>query len=151
MPQTAGYEIAYLAGVFDGEGCASIAGRRQPRLSVEMSDLDVVERFQAAFGGAIYGPRTRGTNKPIWQWYMTGGAAATAAVAKQLIGFVGERRKAKLAQLIELGITPSEVTREKILAMKADLGWTQGQIADRLGIHQSTVSKYVAGKNGVLV
>jgi hypothetical protein len=49
-------EIAWAAGLFDGEGTATICGG-QRRLAVKMADEESVRRFHAAIGvGKVYGP-----------------------------------------------------------------------------------------------
>lgn len=42
-------EAAWLAGLFEGEGCISLAGTRV-QLSIAMTDRDVVERFVSMVG-----------------------------------------------------------------------------------------------------
>lgn len=58
--------LAWAAGLFDGEGCSTLAGRRykgepspwvQPRLSIAQCDPEVLEKFQSIFGvGTISKP-----------------------------------------------------------------------------------------------
>lgn len=49
-------EIAWLAGLLDGEGCFdfhmnSKSGRKFPRIRIQMKDLDVIKRVKDVMGG----------------------------------------------------------------------------------------------------
>ena len=72
-------EIAWAAGLFEGEGSISRFGRSGKfdlRVSLNMTDEDVVRRFDAIVdGGKVYGPYSsyRG-HKPIWSWVAHGDA-----------------------------------------------------------------------------
>jgi hypothetical protein len=72
--------IEWAAGLFEGEGSIVLAtsGKKRKdgtrattgRLTIGMTDLDVLERFHAAVGGrgSLNGPYDRGENKPIYYW-----------------------------------------------------------------------------------
>ena len=68
-------DIAYIAGLFDGEGCISmrayVDGGRIPRLIVQtqISYLPILEKYQAIFGGHIH-HAIRFTNKPLYNWHI---------------------------------------------------------------------------------
>jgi hypothetical protein len=72
-------EIAWAAGLFEGEGAISRHGRSGKfdlRVSLNMTDEDVVRRFDAIVDrGKIYGPYSsyRG-HKPVWNWVALGDA-----------------------------------------------------------------------------
>ena len=81
---------AYLAGVFDGEGCVLVSRVKTksrinpvafaPQLTVVMSDPTPVQRFQLEYGGNIRLCAQRGpTLKPLWRWYINGQGALAAA------------------------------------------------------------------------
>lgn len=82
-------ELAYLAGVFDGEGCAAAytskvsAGIYYPFLSVSMTDLVALKMFQAAFGGTIKTRDSHAKRNPKhkiqYEWKVRAGNAANAA------------------------------------------------------------------------
>jgi hypothetical protein len=66
-------EIAWAAGLFEGEGCIGLGGPWRPRevrLWVVSTDLDVLERFAAiAACGSITPKRDRASRrKPCWAW-----------------------------------------------------------------------------------
>lgn len=99
-------ELAFLAGVFEGEGCAThtrdsrtkeITGRF--RLSVSMTDEDVVKRFYNFFRvGRLGGPYETG-HKPRYTWTVDTQDDA-ASVAYMLYPFLGIRRQERLFGLI---------------------------------------------------
>lgn len=69
VPET---EIAWAAGFYDGEGCATLyrkKGNAAVRLIVVQRERELLERFQDAVGGLgkfYYNARVR---YPIWQWH----------------------------------------------------------------------------------
>lgn len=75
MNEPTGEEIAWAAGLFEGEGCISNAGKRSVPLTINSTDRDVLERFQEIVGcGGIYAIRRReqkAHHKEIWQWQVT--------------------------------------------------------------------------------
>ncbi len=78
-------ELAYLAGLFDGEGCINInhhkpqTGKRTEqhtlRCQVLMTDKDSVELFHKMFFGSVsyYPPKTK--IKASWKWVVTSNQA----------------------------------------------------------------------------
>ena len=97
-------ELGWLAGIFDGEGCLSLArttGKRIDRwvASVAMSDEDVVLTFLQRVGiGTVTGPYTRSdkpNNKPLWKWQIAAQEDVLNFCA--LLGpHMGTRRMAKM-------------------------------------------------------
>ena len=70
-------DLAYLAGIFDGEGSISIArverkGRKNPRyqLAVSLSICTpyIPNLFKMGFGGSINVQERGGKRRPIWTW-----------------------------------------------------------------------------------
>jgi hypothetical protein len=73
--------IAYLAGIFDGEGSISIRfrtdkGRRptvRPWVSIKMAWLPTLDKFLGRFGGAIRRAHKKcETNKALFEWMLHG-------------------------------------------------------------------------------
>lgn len=69
-------DIRYLAGLFDGEGCASLsksAKQFHPRLIIAMCDELIVRDLARRYGGWVQVSR-RGTpkHKPLYRWTVTG-------------------------------------------------------------------------------
>lgn len=77
-------EVAYLAGVFDGEGCVLISKRKARfdkkevndvytlQVAVGMSDLVVIHLFAKRFGGAINTRKDirKGSYKVVYTWHL---------------------------------------------------------------------------------
>lgn len=80
-------ELAWAAGLFDGEGTATVCGGRG-RLALKMVDEEPVRRFHAAVGrGKVYGPyrndaatrRDGSPRSPFFYWIAPGTVGADAA------------------------------------------------------------------------
>lgn len=105
----AGIEIAWAAGLFEGEGCFSLgnSARRRPSFTMQMkmTDEDVVRRFAGIVGhGAVYGPymnRRNPTHKPVFSWAWGGRDAGQWALAN-FGPFLGARRLAKLCEILSV-------------------------------------------------
>lgn len=67
-------ELAWAAGLYDGEGSTFSNGKTPPMMTINQSGSpEVLKRFQSAVGGLgrIYGPRqvgSPGRNQPRWDW-----------------------------------------------------------------------------------
>lgn len=101
--------LAWAAGLFEGEGCITISGKpphgRRVVLELGMTDEDVVRKFGAIMGvghvGGPYHPRTRPLHhKSHWRWTVTGGKQAQAVLAA-LWPFLCSRRQAKAIEAIK--------------------------------------------------
>ena len=126
-------ELAYLAGLFEGEGCACIYAYPhkernrifyRSQLVVRMTDPEPVKRFYDRFGGS-YHIRTCATVKAcqIFGWCVSGKRAAE--VAELLLPYISTSRKCEaLKCVIKFAKTfrgeyrgcgvPSEVTEQRI-------------------------------------
>src|SRR5438046_1065395 len=93
-------DTTWLAGIFEGEGCICIFSQKgvrplSVRLSVEMMDQDVVERFYSLVQVGNLTKRKKKqrphwADKYIWQ---AGAKKDTAYVLDLLYPHLGERRK----------------------------------------------------------
>lgn len=67
--------IAWAAGLFEGEGCFdhSAGTAHRPRATMSLTDRDVLERFMSAVGVGVMGPSKRRAahHKEAWQWWTT--------------------------------------------------------------------------------
>jgi len=95
-------EIDWLAGLFEGEGCADwMKKERSMRLRVQMTDRDVVERVAVLWGTKLCGPYTRKKRPkslPMWTATVHGKKAVFWGLV--LLGLMGERRTAKITELL---------------------------------------------------
>ena len=90
--------IAWVAGLFEGEGCINWKHNgdkrnRYVRCSVEMTDKDIIHKLQSLYPGpsVTYRDRNPGKWKPQWKWCIN----KTEDVRQFLIDilpYLGERR-----------------------------------------------------------
>ncbi len=97
-------EIAWVAGLFEGEGSFQSMqpkGCGIPRLTIHMSDKDVLERLAMLTGSDLRAVRrrkaTHANRKPIWSWTL--GTQKAVALMKQLYPHLGKRRRARWDEL----------------------------------------------------
>jgi hypothetical protein len=104
-------ELAWAAGLFEGEGCLSSSPRGKRRNGVQLrlgsTDLDVVQRFAEVVAcGTIQPPRKwsgehRKHWKPLHDWCLYD-AASVAYVIEMLLPWFGERRRAKALEVLAI-------------------------------------------------
>lgn len=74
------FKLAYLAGFFDGEGSLGHWKSHNTRsfmMSVGNTNLEVLQDFQATFGGTVVPKNSNNgfNKKPMWQWRVCGDQA----------------------------------------------------------------------------
>lgn len=116
-------EIAWAAGLFEGEGCVSVfptgSGRSGVHLILQSTDHDVLERFQEVVGvGTIYmvnsdRPSRKPSNKQVWRWCVSR-APDSLAVLLAFRPWLGARRGARADEAIEVArsIRPRRSSKE---------------------------------------
>jgi hypothetical protein len=102
-------EIAWATGVFEGEGSIVLvpycrgATRMQRHVAIKMTDRDVLERVQRAFGvGQLRGPFRRIEHahyKPIWTWTVNRWSEIER-VLRAMLPWLGERRRIKAQEML---------------------------------------------------
>lgn len=94
-------EIAWVAGIVEGEGCITVRKRYvQPLINVNMTDVDIIQRLVEITGvGKVYGPY-KGTNKPRWEWKVQR-INDCIELAKALLPWMGERRTQQIHILLD--------------------------------------------------
>lgn len=106
MPTDA--EIAWFAGIFEGEGTFETSKRSTARMTIAMSDRDIIERIDKVFpcGRALAvrndeGMRARYVDpKPMYVWRLGTGAAITEVIAS-ILPWLGERRSARAQEVLD--------------------------------------------------
>jgi len=106
-------EIAWAAGLFDGEGTATFCSGRR-RLAVKMADEESVRRFHSAVGvGKVYGPyehraatlRDGSPRRPSFVWIAERDSADAAA--RLLLPWIGSEKAAAIDRICgDLEIDP---------------------------------------------
>lgn len=90
-------EWAWLAGIIEGEGCISFAGVNSVRLTVNMTDLDILQRCRALTNcghiglGKDRGPR----RKPLHRWSV-GHQNQIRKILPTIWPWMGKRRSARI-------------------------------------------------------
>ena len=103
--------VRWLAGLLEGEGCFNYRyDRDQPRVTLEMTDRDVVQRVARMFGANVSRRRPRrtmgtgtftvGWTKESFQTAIHGDRAID--LMKIVKPFMGTRRRAKISEILRL-------------------------------------------------
>lgn len=93
-------EIAWAAGLFDGEGYVRRVDSRHRQMALQMTDKAIVERFRDAVGGGpIRGPEVRPGRQDMWRWDASSASAVT--VCQTLMPYVSERNRLRFVALID--------------------------------------------------
>lgn len=94
-------DIAWLAGLVEGEGCISSQKDKYISLTIRMSDQDVIYKAASIMGTRVTGPyKTRDNYKPTWLCQVNG--AKAAAWIMTLYALLGSRRKEKAEDVLHL-------------------------------------------------
>ena len=96
-------EIAWLAGLLEGEGSFLYTGGNNCQIKVSMTDRDVVAHAAALFGKNVYGPyssKGRLGKKPCYATYAISNYAAGWMMT--LFSFMGQRRQEKIKAVLQL-------------------------------------------------
>jgi hypothetical protein len=97
-------EFSWAVGLFEGEGSISFsrnfAGHYYPRISIAMTDVDVIQRFAHAFPGGGFS-RENGTNKIIHR-YMIQNRDGIETFLLQIQPYLSVKKSAECARALEL-------------------------------------------------
>jgi intein/homing endonuclease len=97
-------QICWVAGLFEGEGSV-YKQKGRLRVSIEMTDLDVIETVQKLFGGSVSKRIPKKSHWKIsWKWRLTNNKESTAFLIK-ILPFLHERRTARIKELMVLSTT----------------------------------------------
>lgn len=95
-------EIAWAAGIFEGEGCILVSNR--VTLDVRMNDGDVLTRFHKIVGGRLHGPYdpplNSGNRKQFWNW-QCGLANDVELILRAFLPWFGIRRAARANEALK--------------------------------------------------
>ena len=98
-------ELAYLAGVFDGEGSFGIWSRgkeKSPgfRASVEMTDADVIMKFLIYFqvGQILFIKPREERYKPIYRWKVD--LEKAVEVVRKMLPYLSKRRQTQFHETV---------------------------------------------------
>jgi hypothetical protein len=149
--------ILWVAGLFEGEGHIQV--RNPPlkiRVSMHMTDRDVLERTQDFFGGKIYVTKRRKEHhKKSWLWSIVNNSDAVdflVAIRPHLL-----ERRAKAADLAIVRYAEWDakrqqqrrdllLTHKQIQKMYATGDYTQRELAKKFGCGREHISRVVHKK-----
>ena len=92
-------KIIWLSGLFDGEGSFGIwskgVGKKKAfAATIEMSDEDIILRFQDMFGGVVFKTKKKEERfRQLWRWRCVGDRAYDCI--DKMIEYMGTRRQEK--------------------------------------------------------
>jgi hypothetical protein len=156
-------DILWLAGYLEGEGCFRIgaSGNRPNAIgtpSVKVAtDLDVAERVANLIGARVGVYILRPPRKQAYRAECFG--AKAIAVMEAILPYMGERRSAKICEVIAIANgrpcrprgemkSNSKLTNAKAVEIREMIkdGVTQSKIARRFGVSQSLISLVKVGR-----
>jgi hypothetical protein len=93
-------DLAWLSGLFEGEGSIQLRPVGRPQLQIIMTDEDVLRRVLVVAGvGHITGPRRLPSGKDAWRWSVTRTEHAVG-LAMAMYSFLGQRRQARIREVL---------------------------------------------------
>lgn len=93
--------IAWAAGLFEGEGYITFHNKNSIRLGLEMTDKDIIEKFHLYVKcGTVTGPKIREGCKPLWIWCIYEAHKASDLIY-QFLPYFGERRTLRSLEALE--------------------------------------------------
>ena len=110
-------DVAWLAGLLEGEGWFGHTKRGAgptsrfdyyvPVIAVAMNDEDVVRRVGCLINCAVHGPHLKqGGRRPTFRTAVHGHKAE--ALMEMLLPFLGERRSARVREVLDAGVIRKE-------------------------------------------
>lgn len=137
-------DIAWTSGILEGEAYFGYKS-----ISVEMTDLDVLEKLQNLWGGTITIQRIRNEKwKQSWRWYL--GSRAYIKLLILVRDFMMSRRTIKIDEIIayQMMLQEKKLDRKEITVLAAQ-AYVNGEgstreIQKRYGVSYETIRKHAA-------
>lgn len=98
MPQMYQHEVMWLAGLLEGEGSFSIGNQPTPRLTLQMTDKDVVKKASEIMGSSLWHGSPTVTGKDIW--ITTASGLRGIEWMRILKPYMGVRRKQQIVDTV---------------------------------------------------
>lgn len=112
-------QIAWAAGLFEGEGSIRItsleSGTKRVRVSLGLTDPDVIRKFQSICGGTLYAEPRRASYKPIERWNL-GSHSEVLEFLILMSPYLGARRREKAIEAL-FAIRSPRMGRKRTLAI----------------------------------
>lgn len=97
-------DVAWAAGLIEGEGCFTIHSKKHPYLLVDMCDKDVIDKLHKIFPcGTVRGPyhnKNKPNHKPRWRFDAFGPKCRN--IVLEVYPYMCARRRARIDELMEL-------------------------------------------------
>ncbi len=143
-------EVAWLAGLLEGEGSFFLQRRRSPCIRLQMVDKDVVVRAAALMGvGTRFVPRRRPNWSDQWKAAVQGHPALTVMAAVR--PFMGNRRGADIDRLLNSEYAVEAAVRAVRRPYPSNLGESCDEIAAAIKRVNSAGFKTSSGMGLVLI
>lgn len=140
-------DIAWLAGLFEGEGTVAVNGRSLT-VRIGMTDSDVVARAAEIMQAKVYArDPARKNYKKVWTAQIKG--AVAAGVIMTLYPWLGVRRRAQATSALAAwreqghGVIAGPIADAMIAYRRA--GYSQSDIMDLFKVGKSTVYRHTKG------
>lgn len=94
-------QIAWLAGLLEGEASFSLHAGGHPKLDLEMSDEDVIAKAANLIGARLR-PQHRTKNKPHYKatWRVNICGSKAIPILEKILPFMGMRRTKKIEEIL---------------------------------------------------
>jgi len=95
-------DVAWVGGLFEGEGCVYIEPSHRVHLEVRMTDEDTIRRLHAVVGcgNVTWQPTTNPRHQSTWRW-RTSDAWEVRRILNLIRPWLGQRRGAKADEALE--------------------------------------------------
>lgn len=93
-------DVAWFAGLFEGEGTITIRGKGLARLAIKMTDRDILERVDGLFPSySGLKVQDREPHKRQYTWYVNR-AATVKMILTLILPLLGERRRLRAQEAL---------------------------------------------------
>ncbi len=150
-------QVAWAAGLLEGEGSFLLKRKATPVVMAQMTDLDVLEAIQYIFNGNIWtATTTQAHHKPSWRWQTTGGFHG-ATVMRAVRPFMLARRGARIDECLATWDRVVDAAarqrmqrleRDREILRRYNSGETITSIATSVGLSRNTVQVFVKPPGG---
>lgn len=141
------WEIAWTAGLLEGEGSFYWRDSKTLKVSCGSTDLDILEQLRDIWGGSIYETaKQKSHHKQAWVWIVHGIQAKSLMVA--VLPYMMSRRGQKIKECLDLDLAHQQSKQDWVdKCMVAAVEYkTTGQslrtVASKHGVSYVTVKKF---------
>lgn len=134
-------EIAWLAGILEGEGTFDVMEGKYIRITCGMTDKDIIERVQKIVNAGSVKTYTKSLpRKPLHVWTLCS-QREVLDVLCAITPLMGERRRAKILEQANVAINTNRETKKRILAKVERVHCFNGHVFEDVGFFMRGNSK----------